>query len=190
MTIVRSVTWSLPEWMFGELDLESPRTTTEEKMGLAIEVARRNVEHGGGPFGAVIFEMETGRVVAPGANLVVPQGSSLLHAEMVAMMFAQAQVGSFTLSGGHYELVTSSEPCVQCLGAVYWAGLERMTCGALLADAEVAGFDEGPRAENWKEQLLARGITVRDRVLATEARQVLLDYQARGGVVYNASTGG
>src|SRR5258706_859496 len=136
MSIQRTLNFRLPGWMFDELDFELARPSTAERMQLAIELSRRNIEHGGGPFGAVVFERQTGRVVAPGANMVVGQSCSLLHAEITALAFAQASVQSFTLAVGDYELVTSSEPCIQCLGAVYWSGISRLVCGSPLADAE------------------------------------------------------
>jgi tRNA(Arg) A34 adenosine deaminase TadA len=172
--------------MFEELDLHSPRKTDAEKMQLAVELARRNVRHGGGPFGAIVFDADTGLVVAPGANMVVGQACSLLHAEILAITFAQARVQSFTLDSGNHELVTSSEPCVQCLGAIYWAGLRRVVCGATVAQAIAAGFDEGPRSELWKEELASRGIQVADQVLAEHAASVFAEYARRGGLVYNA----
>jgi tRNA(Arg) A34 adenosine deaminase TadA len=190
MDLPRSVTFELPDWLMSDCDLQTPRVGDDARMALAIELARRNVEHGGGPFGAVVFEHDTGRIIAPGVNLVMPQGSSLLHAELVALMFAQARLKSFTLAAGgvNAELVTSSEPCVQCLGACYWAGLARLVCGAPVAAAEAAGFDEGPRAAEWKEQLAARGTPVVVGVRADEASQVLADYAAQGGFRYNART--
>lgn len=155
-------------------------------MALAIELARRNIEHGGGPFGAAVFEAESGRVVAPGVNLVVPLNCSLLHAEVVALAFAEARLQTFTLGSGRYELFTSSDPCMQCLGACHWAGLSRLVCGAPLEMAELAGFDEGPRADDWHEQLAARGTEVRLGVASEQAGAVLRDYAARGLLRYNA----
>ena len=61
-------------------------------MDLAVRLAARNIEEGGGPFGAAVFEIETGRLVAPGVNQVVPLGSSLAHAEAMAIMIAQQVV--------------------------------------------------------------------------------------------------
>jgi tRNA(Arg) A34 adenosine deaminase TadA len=185
MQLPRRVTYELPEWIFRECDLTTPRTSDAERMELAIELARRNVEHGGGPFGAVVFEADRGVVLAPGVNQVVPQQSSLLHAEVTALMFAQAALGAFTLAGGSYELFASSEPCVQCLGACHWAGLSRLVCGAPVAAAEVAGFEEGPRAPDWRERLAAKGTPVITGVSAEQAAAVLAGYAARGGFRYN-----
>jgi tRNA(Arg) A34 adenosine deaminase TadA len=186
MSLVRSITIRLPDWMFDELDLATARHGDEARMELAIEVARRNTLHGGGPFGAIVVDADSGTVVGLGANLVVGHACSLLHAEIVAILIAQAGLQTYTLAGGHYELVTSSAPCVQCLGAVYWSGLRRLVCGAPLEAAEAAGFDEGPRSDDWKEQLALRGVTVREDVLADRATDVLVDYQQRGGILYNA----
>jgi tRNA(Arg) A34 adenosine deaminase TadA len=188
MELPKSVTFRLPDWVFQECDLTTPRPGDGERMELAIELARRNVEHGGGPFGAVVFERDSGRVIAPGMNLVMPQASSLLHAEIVALMFAQARAQTFTLTRNNCELFTSSEPCVQCLGACYWAGLARLVCAAPVALAVAVGFDEGPRSEDWKEQLALRGTPVVTGLKAELAGEVLNGYASRGGFRYNART--
>jgi tRNA(Arg) A34 adenosine deaminase TadA len=185
MLLPKRIQFELPDWIFTECDLERRRPSDEERMDLAIELARRNIEHGGGPFGAVIFD-GSGAVVAPGVNLVVPLGSSLLHAEVVALVFAQAHVGSFTLAGDRHELFASSEPCVQCLGATHWSGVSRLVCGAPVEMAEVAGFNEGPRRDDWKEQLANNNVAVVTGLKAELAGQVLTTYAARGGLRYNA----
>lgn len=180
-----SVVWRLPDWIHREIDLAAPRRDVESAMRLAIDLAGRNVAHGGGPFGAVIVESATGTVVAVGANWVVAQQSSLLHAEIAAIAFAQAAVGSHTLGAGSYDLVASSEPCAQCLGATVWSGVRHLVCGATTDDAEAIGFDEGPRRDDWVAQLERRGIRVTRGVLAAEAGAVLAAYKARGGLIYN-----
>ncbi len=188
MELPRAVEFALPDWVFDECDLTTPRHTDEERMALAIELARRNIEHGGGPFGAVVFDRETGLIIAPGMNLVMPQSCSLLHAEIVALLFAQARLGSYTLANVSCDLFASSEPCVQCLGACHWAGLSRLVCGAPVEAAEVAGFAEGPRDPGWKEQLAARGTPVVTGISATAAAAVLQQYADQGGFRYNART--
>jgi tRNA(Arg) A34 adenosine deaminase TadA len=186
MELPKVVQFELPDWIFLECDLSKPRHDDRERMDLAIELARRNVEHGGGPFGAVVFDAMTGEVVAPGVNVVMPQNCSLLHAEIVALLFAQARLKSFTLARSNCELFASSEPCVQCLGATHWAGLSRLVCGAPVELAEAAGFDEGPRASDWQEQLAARGTSVITGVQSAAAGNVLSAYATGGGFLYNS----
>ena len=159
-------------------------------MRLAIAVARWNVLEGtGGPFGAAVFERDSGRLVAVGMNLVVPLGNSSLHAEMVAFMMAQARLGSFTLAGDGmpvHELATSCEPCAMCLGATLWSGVRRVVCGATRDDALRLRFDEGPVFEASYAYLAERGIAVERGRLRAEAAAVLALYRERAGVIYNA----
>jgi len=86
----------------------------------------------------------------------------MAHAEMVAISFAQQVTQSFDLSknGITYELVTSTEPCAMCSGAIPWSGLRRVVCGARGKDACAIGFDEGAKLRNWIASLQTRGIAV------------------------------
>jgi tRNA(Arg) A34 adenosine deaminase TadA len=183
-------TLTLPSWL--EKFLSEAKTSypaVEDRMRLAIELSRLNVEHGtGGPFGAVVFDMRDGSLFAPGVNLVLATNCSLLHAEITALILAQQRAGFFDLSAegmAPYELVTSTEPCAMCLGAVQWSGVRKLVCGARGEDAEKIGFDEGEKSPAWVEGLERRGISVVRDVCRKEAVAVLLEYQESGGIVYN-----
>jgi tRNA(Arg) A34 adenosine deaminase TadA len=168
---------------------ERPFDSVEARMRLAVELSRRNVEEGtGGPFGAAVFAADTGNLVAVGVNLVEPSRCSLAHAEMMALALAQQTVGHYDLSGGGaaHELVTSTEPCAMCLGAIPWSGVRRVICGARGHDAGAIGFDEGAKPADWIGALRRRGIEVMRDVLRDEARAVLRQYVDGGGTVYNA----
>ena len=158
-------------------------------MGLAIALARWNVlEESGGPFGAAVFERDSGRLVAVGVNLVVPLGNSALHAEMVAFMMAQARLGSYTLAEEGmpaHELATSCEPCAMCLGATLWSGVRRVICGATRDDAVRLQFDEGPVFDASYEYLQERGVDIVRGVQRAEAAEVLSLYRQRAGTIYN-----
>src|ERR1051325_11856379 len=87
------------EWADSVVGWARRYASDEERMRLAIAVARVNVERAtGGPFGAAIFEAPSGRLVSVGMNSVVRLNNCTLHAEMMAFMMAQQRVGSFTLS--------------------------------------------------------------------------------------------
>jgi len=186
------VTLRLPGWVEDLLE-DKVYPTVEDRMRLAIELSRTNVHSGtGGPFGAAIFERETGRLIAPGINLVTSLACSVFHAEMVAFMVAQQRVGDFDLGGpGHpsYELVASTQPCAMCLGATPWSGVRHLVCGASAEDAEEIGFDEGMKPSHWVRSLEERGITVEQDVLRDEAASVLREYAERGGEIYNSRQG-
>ncbi len=185
----------LPSWVEELLaDRERTYPTVEDRMRFAVELSRSNVRHAtGGPFGAAIFDAETGRLLAPGVNLVIGSNCCVFHAEMVAVMIAQRMLENFDLGGPGvpaYELVTSTEPCTMCLGATVWSGVRRLACGARDEDAVEIGFDEGPKPPEWARTLEARGISVQRDVLRDEAASVLREYAEEGGEIYNARRGG
>src|SRR5262245_50667415 len=143
----------------------------------------------GGPFGAAVFERDTGRLVSVGVNSVVRLGSSMLHAEMIAFLLAQERTRSFSLAAPGlpvHALITSCEPCAMCLGATLWSGVKRVVFAAHREDAEELGFDEGPVFAATYQYLRERGIEFVGSVLREEARAVLALYLSRGGVIYNA----
>ena len=110
----------------------------KELMRRAIELAEESVRNGGGPFGAVIAR--DGRIVAEGANCVVPNADPTAHAEVTAIRRAAQAVGSHDLSG--CEIFTSCEPCPMCLGAIYWAHLDKVYYACNRKDAARIGFDD------------------------------------------------
>jgi tRNA(Arg) A34 adenosine deaminase TadA len=191
VTIHTIVRIEYPEWVDGIVDWEGERSyhSDEEKMRLAITLARENVTRAsGGPFGAAIFEGPTGRVVAVGTNSVLRYNLSALHGVMVAFMMAQQRTGSYTLHGPGlppHELFTSCEPCAMCLGAALGSGVRRIVCAAAREDATRIGFDEGPVFPESYAYLEARGISISRNVLRDDARAVIELYRARGGPVYN-----
>lgn len=113
--------------------------TKEELMREAIRLSIENVANGGGPFGAVIADKK-GNIVATGTNLVTKLCDPTAHAEVRAIREATAKLKKFDLSG--YDIYTSCEPCPMCLGAIYWARLDRMYYANNKTDAKHIGFDD------------------------------------------------
>ena len=114
------------------------KMTKQELMKTAIDLSVKNVAEGGGPFGAVIAK--DGKIVATGVNRVTADHDPTAHAEVSAIRAAAKALGTFDLSG--CEIYTSCEPCPMCLGAIYWAHLDRMYYGNTKTDAAKAGFDD------------------------------------------------
>jgi tRNA(Arg) A34 adenosine deaminase TadA len=164
-----------------------PLVSDEARMALTVRLSQENVARGGGPFGGTVFAED--RLLAAGVNLVLGSGFSIAHAEIVALMRAQATLGQASLSPPPLTLFASTEPCCQCFGALVWAGVRRLVCGANTADAEAVGFDEGPKPAAWVQALEQRGMVVRHGVLRVDAQAVLADYAARGGIIYGKFSG-
>jgi tRNA(Arg) A34 adenosine deaminase TadA len=186
----RKLILSLPEWVGPFLQKQdSVFIKPEDKMRLVIELSKLNVEHKtGGPFGAAVFELDSGKLIAAGVNVVIDSNCSLAHAEMMSIGLAQQKLKTFDLGAENmpaYELVSSTEPCAMCLGAIPWSGIRRLICGARGQDACDIGFDEGVKVPDWTDTLKSRGITVMQDVLREQARDILIKYKESGGLIYN-----
>jgi tRNA(Arg) A34 adenosine deaminase TadA len=178
----------LPEWLDEFIESWSePLESPQQRMHLAVSLSAENVRHHtGGPFGAIVIEDETSRLIGAGVNLVTTLELSIAHAEMVALSLAQSAMNNWNLGAkSDVQLVTSCEPCAMCFGAVPWSGVSSLIWGAGKEDAEAAGFDEGDKPENWIETLENRGIRTRGDVLKTEAAAVLAKYARKEGAIYH-----
>lgn len=178
-----------PDWVRDALDFDRPYPDDDARVRVAITLARENVlRNTGGPFGAAVFEAESGRLVAVGTNGVLRLNNSSAHGEIVALMMAQARVGSFTLQANgtaRHELFSSCEPCAMCLGATLWSGVIRLVFAATRDDATRLGFDEGPVFPESHDYLRDRGVVIESGRLRSEANAVFDLYLERGGPIYN-----
>jgi tRNA(Arg) A34 adenosine deaminase TadA len=178
----------LPPWLDDFIaGWEQPLDSVEQRMQLAVSLAAENVQREtGGPFGAIVVEEDSSRLLSAGVNLVTTLSLSLAHAEMVALSLAQTARRNWHLgTDGPVQLVTSCEPCAMCFGAVPWSGVRSLVWGASREQAEAAGFDEGDKPQDWVESLERRGIRVTGGVLQQEAADVLARYAGRAGAIYH-----
>ncbi|MFQ3580005.1 MAG: nucleoside deaminase [Bacteroidales bacterium] len=107
-------------------------------MKLAIDLSIKNIEKGGGPFGAVI--VKDGEIIAASANSVTIDNDPTAHAEVNAIREACKKLQTFDLSG--CEIYSSCEPCPMCLGAIYWARIDKLYFANTKKDADAIGFSD------------------------------------------------
>lgn len=178
----------LPQWLEEIVDGEDLFPDPASCARLAVHMSAHNVaRRSGGPFGAAVFEEESGRLIAVGVNQVVPLGLSIAHAEIMALTMAQKSLGRARLNenGKRYILATSAQPCAMCFGAIPWAGIDVLIISARREDVErLTGFEEGPVNENWQVELQQRGIEVVRDVERATACEVLERYAADMGKLY------
>lgn len=188
--IQHEITFRLPRWV-AESVADAPALLDDDaRMDLVLDLARTHVRREtGGPFAAAIVDGATGQLLSVGVNLVVPAMASVAHAEVVALALAGQAARSYDLSRHRAVLVTSTEPCAMCLGAVPWSGVSRVVCGARDEDARAVGFDEGDKPADWMDTLQRRGIEVARDVRRAEAASVLREYAENGGDIYNPAPG-
>ncbi len=94
----------------------------------------------GGPFGAVIVNSNTGKVIAKSHNKVLSSNDPTNHAEMVAIRLACKKLGRFDLSD--CVIYSSCEPCPMCFSAIHWAKISKLYYGCTRNDASNIGFDD------------------------------------------------
>lgn len=122
-------------------ELNKTNNIEEKRMSFmreAIRLSIENVKNGGGPFGAVIVKDD--EIIATGVNRVTSQHDPTAHAEVSAIRAACSKLNIFDLSG--CEIYTSCEPCPMCLGAIYWAHLDKLYYANTKDDAKDIGFDD------------------------------------------------
>lgn len=110
----------------------------EKFMQKAIDLSIESVKNGGGPFGAVI--VKDGEIIATNSNSVTIDNDPTAHAEINTIRAAAKKLGTFDLSD--CEIYSSCEPCPMCLGAIYWAKIDKLFFANTKDDAKNIGFDD------------------------------------------------
>lgn len=147
---------------------------SETLMRRAIELSLQGMRGGhGGPFGAVVAL--GGEVIAEGFNRVLSSNDPTAHAEVVAIRGASQRLGKFSLAG--CELYTSCEPCPMCLGAAFWARVERIYFANRRDDAAAIGFDDSFFYDELGRSSEARKVPMIS-MLAEEAKAAFREWAA------------
>jgi guanine deaminase len=146
--------------------------TPEQLMRRAIALSAEKMRAGlGGPFGALIAR--DGKIIAEGFNQVTSNNDPTAHAEVVAIRAACRQLHSFSLQG--CEMYTSCEPCPMCLGAIYWARLERVYYANTRSDAATIGFDDDHIYREFDKPIDGRAVPF-IQLGSEEARQIFQEW--------------
>jgi tRNA(adenine34) deaminase len=112
-----------------------PSVDHERFMDLALVEARRCLEWGDVPVGAVI--VRGGEVVAAAGNERERNQDPTAHAEIVAIRRGAAALASWRLSG--CVLYVTLEPCAMCAGAMVLARLDEVVFGTMDRKAGYVG---------------------------------------------------
>ncbi|QDT97780.1 nucleoside deaminase [Gimesia aquarii] len=128
---------------------------------MACEEAHQSVKEGGGPFGAVIVQIDdaSNQVIRfwRCRNQVTRNIDPTAHAEVSAIRTVASELGVFDLgdirrddprlklaqSGetSHCEIYSSCEPCPMCYAAIRWARIDTIVFSATRFDAAEPGVD-------------------------------------------------
>ncbi|MBN1117132.1 MAG: nucleoside deaminase [Bacteroidales bacterium] len=131
---------------------------------MACDSATDSVKSRGGPFGAVLVQIDdkTGEVLRywSTGNKVTLLKDPTAHAEILAIRSACKSLGTFKLSDinkresklpqkgntSHCEIYSSCEPCPMCYSAIYWARIAVLYFAATRFDASSPGIDFSDKA--------------------------------------------
>lgn len=141
-------------------------------MKRAIELSKKNIEHGGGPFGAVI--VKDGKIIGEGFNKVTANNDPTAHAEVEAIREACKNISNFDLNGA--EIYTSCEPCPMCLSAIYWARLSKIYFANTKKDAAAIEFDDDFIYTEIPKPISERKISM-EQMMRPEALEVFKAWQ-------------
>ena len=100
----------------------------------ANEIAKKSVENGNNPFGAILVD-ETGNILLESGNLEKTLGVATAHAELKLCEMASRKYDKEFLKTT--TLVTTAEPCAMCSGAIYWTGIGRVVYGISEVDLKI-----------------------------------------------------
>ena len=139
-----------------------------EHMRLAIAEARRALEHGDVPIGAVV--VHDGEVAGAGHNERERRQDPTAHAEVLALQAAARALGSWRVLDS--VLYVTLEPCAMCAGAIVLARVPRVVFGCTDPKAGAAGSVLDVLAE---PRLNHRPAVTRG-VLADECGALLVDF--------------
>lgn len=116
--------------------MESEQKILDEKyMKEALKQAKKAEEIQEVPIGCVI--VYEGKIIARGYNRRNVQGSTLAHAELLAIKKASKKLQDWRLEG--CTMYVTLEPCPMCAGAIIQARIPRVVIGAMNPKAGCAG---------------------------------------------------
>lgn len=119
----------------------------------AIELSRLARERGNRPFGAVIADAASGRVLAEAWCNTAETGDCTGHAETNAVRLATPRHGREAMAAA--TVYSSGEPCVMCAGAIFWSNVRRVVFGI---DAVALRAFRGERGDQRDAELSCRDV--------------------------------
>lgn len=141
-------------------------------MRMAIKVAKQNPQ---APFGALIVDNKSGKILAEGVNAVHGKHNPTLHGEMVVINNYAKQYPH--VDWKNVTLYTTCEPCPMCQSAIVWAGIPRVVFGTSAKFIGEHGWEQfklTAEEVNHKASSFYQG-TVTGGVLADETNPLFLN---------------
>jgi tRNA(Arg) A34 adenosine deaminase TadA len=116
------------------MNVHSSLSVHDALMRRAIELAHENPK---APFGCLLVDQRSRRVVATGVNQSA--ANPTLHGEIVAINDYARRANT---GWGQLTLYTTAEPCCMCQGAILWSGIRKVIYGTSIAELIALGWKQ------------------------------------------------
>ena len=123
----------------------------------AVQLARKNVDGGGRPFGALV--VRDGEVLARGVNAILSTNDPTSHAELNAIRAASQRLGSPRLDD--CTVYASGHPCPMCMAAMQMTGVREVVYAFSNEDGEPYGLSTASVYTELAKPLAERSMTIR-----------------------------
>ncbi len=150
-------------------------------MRKAIDAALNGIRKGSGPFGAAIVDFE-GNMISCTTNSVVKSRNPTLHAEVNAIATACKKLRTHVLD--RHIIYTTTEPCLMCRGAIYWAQIPIIVYGTTQEDAKILGFDEINISDAQYKKIGKRKMVIVKDFMRDEAQRIFREFRKIQGQMY------
>ena len=153
--------------------------TDNNYIKLALEQAKKSVNAGGFPAGAII--VKDGKIIAEGISVGFKHNDPSGHAETIAIRKACKKLNTSNLEGA--ILYESIECCVMCFSVAYWAGISKIVYACKKTPAIVSKqYYEGNTDNQTLNKENNRQIDlVFDSSYEQESLSIIQDWEKQGG---------
>jgi cytosine/creatinine deaminase len=151
------------------------RLSDADFMRIAVLLARKSLDEGGCPIGAVIIDNATRRILGKGHNTLVQENHPYNHGETSAIRDA----GRIDFS--QTTLFTSLSPCQICATLLYMRGFSRVVIGDV---SNASGTEPLLRSKGLRVDILedADGIELYGQFRASQPELDIEDWRGIGGM--------
>lgn len=139
-------------------------------MKIAIQEARDAANRDEVPIGAVIVDSITGEIIAQNGNRTIELSDPTAHAEILVIREACKKIGKQRIP--NHDLYVTLEPCTQCVGAIAFARIRKLTFAAY--DIKGGAVVNGVRF--FDQPTCHHKIEIGETIMAAESSDLLKNY--------------
>lgn len=138
----------------------------------AVEMSKESFEKGRFPAGAVL--VKDNKIVGTGISGLYPHIH--IHAE-TGLIDEAMKTNNAQLEG--YELYTSMEPCLMCLGKAYWSGIRKVTYVLAKEDVDQSlAYETKLTTSQISDSLNGGMLLIQDKTLFEEALSIYKEWES------------